>query len=153
MSSGFILGNKVIDVVFVSMAIAQIYKVVEPFFTKKKFILSRLWETGGMPSSHSSSVSALSTAVALTNGVSSIDFAICVVFSIVVMYDASGIRKAAGEHAGVLNEITDFFTDVFGQTFQNGRLKELLGHSFIEVFVGALLGIGVALIMKSYLLA
>lgn len=153
MSPGIIFENKIIDVVFVSMALAQIYKVFSSLYKQKAFIISRLWETGGMPSSHSSSVTALSAAIAITQGINTAAFAICVVFSIVVMYDASGIRKAAGEHAGILNELTDFFSSTFGQTFKTGRLKELLGHSFIEVAIGAILGIAVALLMKPYLLS
>jgi len=72
-------------------------------------IWSRLWETGGMPSSHSSSVVALATAVAITEGLNSVGFAISTVFAIIVMYDAAGIRKAAGEHASVINQLTEFF--------------------------------------------
>jgi len=153
MDSGIIFGNKVLDVVFISMFVAQLYKLVSSYFPTKRIEWSRLWETGGMPSSHSSSVMALTTSVAITEGVSSIAFAICVVFSIVVMFDASGIRKAAGEHAGILNQLTDFFSTAFDKKFSNEKLKELLGHSRTEVFAGAVLGLVIALLMKNYLLS
>lgn len=153
MTSGIIFGNKTLDVVFVSMFIAQIYKVVSSIFIQRKMVWSRLWETGGMPSSHSSSVTALAAAVAITQGANTPDFAICVVFSIVVMFDAAGIRKAAGDHAGLLNQFTEFFNSTLGQRFKDEKLKELLGHSHAEVLVGALLGILVAYVMKPYLLS
>jgi uncharacterized protein len=153
MHSGIIFGNKLLDVVFISMVVAQLYKLISSYFPAKKIIWSRLWETGGMPSSHSASVMALTTSVAITEGLHSIAFAICVVFSIVVMYDAAGIRKAAGDHAGVINQLTDFFSTAFDKKFKNEKLKELLGHSRTEVLAGAVLGILIALLLKRYLLS
>jgi acid phosphatase family membrane protein YuiD len=152
MDSGIIFGNKLLDVVFISMFVAQFYKLVSTYFIKKRIVWSRLWETGGMPSSHSSSVIALTTSIAITEGMRSIAFAISVVFSIVVMFDAAGIRKAAGEHAGVINQLTDFFSTAFDKKFHNEKLKELLGHSRTEVLAGALLGFIIAILMKGYLL-
>jgi acid phosphatase family membrane protein YuiD len=153
MNSGIIFGNKLLDVVFISMFVAQLYKLVSTYFIKKRIVWSRLWETGGMPSSHSSSVIALTTAIAITDGMRSIAFAISVVFSIVVMYDAAGIRKAAGEHAGVINQLTDFFSAAFDKKFHNEKLKELLGHSRTEVLAGAILGFVIAILFKGYLLS
>jgi acid phosphatase family membrane protein YuiD len=153
MESGIIFGNKLLDVVFISMFVAQFYKLVSSYFIKKRIVWSRLWETGGMPSSHSSSVIALTTSIAITEGMHSIVFAISVVFSIVVMFDAAGIRKAAGEHAGVINQLTDFFSTAFDKKFHNEKLKELLGHSRTEVLAGALLGFVIAILMKGYLLS
>lgn len=152
METGIIFNNKVLDVVLISMLSAQLYKLFETLFRKKKMIWSRLWETGGMPSSHSSSVVALATAVAITEGLNSVGFAISAVFAIIVMYDAAGIRKAAGEHASVINQLTEFFMTAFDKKFKNEKLKELLGHSYPEVFAGAVLGFVVALLMKGYLL-
>lgn len=152
MDTGITFGNKVLDVVLISMIAAQFYKLVSTLFIQKKFVWSRLWETGGMPSSHSSSVVALSTAIAFTEGMDSTTFAICAVFSVIVMYDAAGIRKAAGEHAGIINQLTDFFTTVFDKKFHNEKLKTLLGHSKSEVFAGAVLGFLVAFLLKGYLL-
>ena len=98
-----------------------------------------------MPSSHTSFVTALTAAVALNEGLSSSLFAVCVVFSFVVMYDASGVRRAAGEQAALLNRLVENFgrekLEVTGE-----RLKELVGHSPLEVIAGAALGIAVAIV-------
>lgn len=151
MGNGILLNSKVLDVVVISLVLAQIYKLVDCSIREKKFAWSRLWETGGMPSSHSASVLALTTSIAFTEGLSSAAFAISTVFSVIVMYDAAGIRKAAGEHAGVINQITDFFITAFNKEFKNENLKELLGHSHLEVIVGAILGFLIAFAMRWYL--
>jgi uncharacterized protein len=152
MDAGIILKNKVLDIVFLSMIVAQLYKFISVSIIEKKLAWSRLWNTGGMPSSHTSSVVALTTSIAFTEGISSGMFAICVVFSIIVMYDAAGIRKAAGEHAGIINQFTEFLNTVFEKKFKHENLKELLGHSRSEVFAGAVLGFLIAFMMKGYLL-
>lgn len=151
MSSGVIFGSKILDVVAISMVAAQLYKFISTIFVQKKIVWSRLWETGGMPSSHSSSVVTLTTAVALTEGTTGVAFPICVVFAIVVMYDATGVRKEAGTHAGRLNQLTEFFNASFGEKFKTERLKELLGHSRTEVLAGAILGVIIPFIFKHYL--
>jgi uncharacterized protein len=153
MSSGILLGNKTLDVVFISMVGAQLYKFISSSIRRKKFDWPRLYESGGMPSSHSSSVISLTTAVAITEGLGSIAFAICVVFSIVVMYDASGVRKEAGQHANIINQLTEFFSLKYDKKFHNEKLKELLGHSRSEVFAGAIAGFLIAFLMKGYLLS
>lgn len=152
MHSGITFGNKILDIVIVSMLAAQIYKLISTLFIQKKIVWSRLWETGGMPSSHSASVVALTTAIAFTEGLDSMAFAISAVFAVIVMHDAAGIRKAAGEHAGMINQLNDFFSTVFDKKFKTEKLKTLLGHSKSEVFAGAVLGFLVAWIFKGYLL-
>ncbi len=152
METGIIFGNKILDVVAVAWFIAQFYKVVSAIVSKKKFEIKRLWNTGGMPSSHSSAVSSLATAIGITQGLYTPLFAAVVVLAIIVMHDAAGIRRAAGQQAGVLNKITESLTSLFDERFSNKQLKELLGHTPVEVFVGAILGIAVALVMKGYLL-
>ncbi len=153
MHSGIILGNKILDVVTISWFIAQFYKVISSIIIDKKFNIKRMFETGGMPSSHSSTVSALATAVGITYGVSSVLFAVAAIFAIIVMHDASGIRRAAGKQAGMLNKLSESLNSLFENKFQQENLRELLGHTPIEVLVGAILGIAVALIMRPYLLA
>lgn len=153
MSSGILLGNKTMDVVFISMFSAQLYKFISSSLLTKKLAWKRLYESGGMPSSHTSSVITLTTAVAITEGLSSIAFAICVVFSIVVMYDASGVRKEAGQHANVINQLTEFFSQKYDKKFHHEKLKELLGHSRSEVFAGAIVGFVIAFLLKGYLLS
>lgn len=153
MSSGIILGNKILDVVTVSWFIAQFYKVISSLVVEKKVNFKRMFETGGMPSSHSSTVSALATAVGITFGVSSALFAVSAIFAIIVMHDASGIRRAAGKQAGILNRLSESLNLLFENKFQQENLRELLGHTPVEVLVGAILGIAVALLMRPYLLS
>jgi uncharacterized protein len=152
MNSGVLFGNKILDVVTISMLAVQIYKLVSSTILEKKFVWKRFFETGGMPSSHTSSVTALVTAIGFSEGIQSSIFAISVVFAVIVMYDAAGIRKAAGQHAGILNQITDFFSISFDKKFKHEKLKELLGHSRLEVLIGAITGIAIALLFRGYLL-
>jgi acid phosphatase family membrane protein YuiD len=103
-----------------------------------------LAETGGMPSSHSAICAGLTAAVGRVNGVGSATFAIALIFSFVVMYDAQGVRRAAGRQAAVLNRLVD---DVFAMRgLQETRLREFLGHTPFEVLVGAALGVAVGLL-------
>ena len=122
---------------------AQVLKVIFTLIEKKKLDFRRFVGSGGMPSSHSAFVTSLATAVGLQNGFSSTDFAICTVFALVVMYDAAGVRRAAGQQARILNKIVEQWgKSDFSDT--DKRLKELLGHTPKEVFAGALLGIIIA---------
>lgn len=123
---------------------AQVIKFVLVLVTTKSLDFKRLIGSGGMPSSHSAIVSSLAVSVGLINGFSSVEFAMCSILAFVVMYDASGVRRAAGQHARILNDLikgrNDFET--------SGKLlKELLGHSPVEVFAGALLGILIAVLV------
>lgn len=107
MSPGIIFNNRVLDVVFIAWFIAQFYKVLTPIFKKRKFDITRLWDTGGMPSSHSSTVSCLTTCIAIRYGIRSDIFAITIIFSGIVMYDSAGIRRAAGKQAGIINSLVE----------------------------------------------
>jgi uncharacterized protein len=128
----------------VAWAIAQVLKVVIWSIRHHRLNLRVLAETGGMPSSHAAFVMGLTTAVARHDGISSSTFAIALVFSVVVMYDAQGVRRAAGRQAEVLNRVIE---DLFGQRgLGEHRLRELLGHTPIEVLVGAALGVAVGFI-------
>ncbi len=135
-----LLANKVLWVALFSWFVAQVIKVILVLIKEKRFDVGRMIGSGGMPSSHSSFVMALTTAVAFESGLSSPLFAACVVLSFVVMYDASGVRRETGRQAEVLNDILQNFgkqdPEVFGK-----QLKELIGHEPIEVFAGAVLGI------------
>lgn len=133
-----ILQNRIIIASFLGWFIAQLLKVILVMVTEKKINFRRFIETGGMPSSHSSLVVALTTSVAKYEGVSSAFFAISFVFAMIIMYDAAGLRRAAGKQAEILNKIID---DIYSHKANIGRLKELLGHTPIEVFAGATLGI------------
>ena len=141
-----LLDNKILWCAVLGWFVAQLLKVIVVLVTEKKFDARRFIGSGGMPSSHSSFVLALTSAVAIECGMDSAAFAICVVFSFVVMYDAAGVRRAAGRQAKIINNIVENFgretAEITGE-----RLKELLGHSPFEVFAGAVLGLLIAVFM------
>lgn len=123
-------------------AIAQFFKIISWAFVSKELNFKRLVEPGGMPSSHSSFVTSLATGIGLREGFDSPIFALAAVFALIVMYDASGVRRAAGKQARVLNAIIE---DLNRRELHPERLRELLGHTPFEVLIGALLGIIVAI--------
>ncbi len=125
-------------------AIAQAAKVILTSVRQHRLNLRVLAETGGMPSSHAAIVMGMTTAVGKPAGVSSAAFAIALIFSFVVMYDAAGLRRAAGRQAAVLNRLVEDLVHMRG--VQEPVLRELLGHTPVEVIVGAVLGIGVGLL-------
>jgi acid phosphatase family membrane protein YuiD len=129
----------------VAWAIAQAAKVTLTSWRQRRLNLRVLAETGGMPSSHAAIVMGMTTAVGKYAGVSSAPFAIALIFSFVVMYDAAGLRRAAGRQAAILNRLVEDLVHMRGM--QEQKLRELLGHTPVEVVVGALLGIGVGLIL------
>ncbi|XP_062091399.1 uncharacterized protein LOC133797497 [Humulus lupulus] len=121
---------------------AQSTKVLLNFFVEKKWDFRFFFASGGMPSSHSALCTALSTSVALCHGVADSLFPVCLGFSLIVMYDAIGVRRHAGMQAEVLNMIVE---DLFqGHPISQRKLKELLGHTPSQVLAGAVLGIVVA---------
>ena len=129
----------------VAWAIAQAAKVILTSLRQRRLNLRVLAETGGMPSSHAAIVMGLTTAVGKYSGVSSAPFAIALIFSFVVMYDAAGLRRAAGRQAAILNRLVEDLVHMRGM--QEQKLRELLGHTPVEVVVGAVLGVGVGLIL------
>ncbi|MEM8604291.1 MAG: divergent PAP2 family protein [Cyanobacteria bacterium P01_H01_bin.121] len=145
-----ILHNQVLVVALLACGLAQVLKLVFEAMTHGKFNPLVLVETGGMPSSHSALVAALATAVGQTIGWSSTEFAVATIFAIIVMYDAAGIRQAAGLQAKVLNQIMDRMVQT-DSSITRETLKELLGHTRLQVFVGASIGVAIALIAGSLL--
>jgi hypothetical protein len=129
----------------VAWAIAQAAKVILTSMHQRRLNLRVLAETGGMPSSHAAIVMGMTAAVGKYAGVSSASFAIALIFSFVVMYDAAGLRRAAGRQAAILNRLVEDLVHMRGM--QEQRLRELLGHTPVEVLVGAVLGIAVGLIL------
>ncbi len=125
--------------------IAQIIKSIINFINFKKWNWKWLTETGGMPSSHTASCFALSVMVGMREGFKSPLFAVTAFFSFIVMYDAAGLRRAAGKQAQVLNKIMEELSS--SGKIKEERLKELLGHTPFEVLVGAVLGIVMGLIL------
>lgn len=128
--------------------VAQIIKVFTGVFKLQSFsVRALLFGTGGMPSSHAASVTALCTAVAIKEGVGSTAFAISAIFTIIVMIDAMGVRREAGKQAKALNLIfSEWALDNEPENFDR-HFKELIGHTPLQVFCGALVGIGAALLL------
>ncbi|MGI6093300.1 MAG: divergent PAP2 family protein [Veillonellaceae bacterium] len=127
---------------------AQILKTIFNFFKYKKFDAERLIGAGGMPSSHTSLVVGLSSSLGLTEGFDSSMFAVSLVLAGIVMYDAAGVRRAAGKHAKIINKLVRHTRAE--KTVRDIKLKELLGHHPIEVLAGAILGMAVAYAFNLY---
>ena len=146
----FNTGYEVMFTAFSAILTAQIIKCAVFLIIKRKIDVRLFTTTGGMPSSHSAGVMGLSTSVGLINGFSSVDFAIAIGFACIVMYDAAGVRHAAGKQAACLNRI---IMDVYKQDLAEagGKLKELLGHTPMQVFVGAAYGVFYAFLVHYYL--
>lgn len=142
-----LVANRVLWTSLLALALAQLIKVLLVALTERRLALGRLVETGGMPSSHSAAVTSLMTGLGLSLGWDSPLFAAAVVFGVIVMYDATGIRRAAGMHAQMINELVEELTHVFDDGFQPQVLKTLLGHTYPQVFMGALLGIVTAVVV------
>lgn len=135
--------NSILFTAFLGWFIAQLLKMIFVLMHDKKLDLTRMIGSGGMPSSHSAFVTSLATSVGLTDGFYSTTFAISVVFAMVVMYDAAGVRRAAGQQAQILNRLIEQWNNYEKREKQ---LKELLGHTPVEVFAGAVLGIIIAVL-------
>jgi acid phosphatase family membrane protein YuiD len=129
----------------VAWAVAQVAKVILASMKARRLNLRVLADPGGMPSSHSAIVMGLATAVGKYDGWTHAPFAIALIFSFVVMYDAAGVRRAAGKQAAVLNRLVQDLMNMRG--VQETELRELLGHTPVEVLVGAVLGIAAGLIL------
>lgn len=137
------ISNSVFFTALIGWFVAQVLKIV--FSWDKGFDFKRIVGSGGMPSSHASFVMALTFAVGFKEGFDSALFAVSAVFSFVVMYDAAGVRRAAGQQAAILNRIvSDLINSDYSHTHK--KLKELVGHTPVEVMAGAVLGIIIAII-------
>jgi acid phosphatase family membrane protein YuiD len=141
-----LIRNKIFMTTLSAWIIAQLIKVTSGVVRQKRFDFRWLVGTGGMPSSHAAGASCLATAIGLEYGFQSTYFALAASFAIVVMFDAQGVRRASGRQARILNKITE---DIYWQgRLQEGRLRELIGHTPIEVIVGLLLGVAIALLAQ-----
>lgn len=143
-----LIGNKVFMSGVTGWFIAQLLKTLINTLLTKSFSAERLVGSGGMPSSHSSTVCALTTSTAILYGVGSFEFAISAVFAIIVMYDAMGVRRETGKQAKLLNEIILSFKKHDGSPFSEKMLKEYVGHTPLQVFAGAVLGILIAVCLQ-----
>ncbi len=138
--------NHILLVALVAWFAAQFIKILIELARTKKINMHLLMASGGMPSSHSSLAVATATAIGFQEGFSSAIFALSVVFSCIVMYDASGVRRAAGHQAKVINDIVAKIEHT--GIVMDKKLKELLGHTHIEVFAGTALGIIIGCVMS-----
>lgn len=135
--------NKMLWTSIFACFMAQFLKV---FSGEKKFDLTRIITSGGMPSSHSSFVTCLSTMLGVKYGFNSDMFAIATVFSFIIMYDASGVRQAVGKQATIINKLVEDWHNK--KAIEQEKLKELIGHTQKQVFFGAMLGIALGLIFS-----
>jgi acid phosphatase family membrane protein YuiD len=140
---GNIFQNQALAASIAACLIAQALKAIIDIVRNGKVNIRTLFSTGGMPSAHSALVGALATSIGLQIGWNSNEFAIASLFAAIVMYDAAGVRQAAGKQARILNQIIDeLFQE--GHTLNEERLKELLGHTPTQVLVGLALGMAIA---------
>ena len=142
--TGFIQ-NKYIIVPFLLWFFIQLFKVIYDLITTKKFNFKRILGAGGMPSSHSAVVVGLATLIGKGEGVDSPTFALSMVLAFVVMYDAAGVRRAAGKQAELLNKLIE--TPGLSGMQVSEKLVEVLGHTPFQVLVGALIGFVVGIIV------
>ncbi|GKH46965.1 MULTISPECIES: divergent PAP2 family protein [Anaerotruncus] len=163
-----LISNYVIDVGFLAWFAAQLLKTILAYIPSRKIIWERMVGSGGMPSSHSALVCAVSVGVAKKLGYASPEFALSLAMAGIVMYDAMGVRRAAGEQAKVLNKMVIDFKEIFQMLKEefdalargedapeerggpNKRLKEFLGHTPLEVLCGAALGILIAALIPAF---
>ncbi|ABB56807.1 divergent PAP2 family protein [Synechococcus elongatus] len=147
-----LLANDVLVAALLACGLAQFSKLIVEGVRDRRLNWHVLIETGGMPSSHSALVAALATAVGRQQGWGSLEFAVVTVFAIIVMYDAAGVRWAAGRQARILNLISEQVLTTSEEEDAIERLKEALGHTRLEVLVGAIMGVAIALLLEPALL-
>jgi len=143
-----ILRNRIFITTLSTWVIAQLVKVTIGTIRYHKFDFRWFVGSGGMPSSHAAGASCLATSVGINFGFDSVHFALAAAFALVVMFDAQGVRRAAGRQARILNKITE---DIYWQgKINEHRLRELIGHTPIEVIAGFLLGVTVAFLTNTH---
>ena len=138
-----LLTNRFLIVAVSSWMLSQITKLIIHLIVNRKFEIERLFGDGGMPSTHSATVCSLATFTALSRGMGSFEFAMAAIFALVVCRDAMGVRREAGKQASVLNNIIKSIEE---HDFSSVKLKEFVGHTPAQVFVGSLLGIANAIV-------
>lgn len=142
-------GNEVLVNGVAAWVLAQILKTIIYAVINRKLHVRRLVGDGGMPSSHSATVTALAAACAMNYGLGSVEFGITVILAFIVMHDAMGVRKETGKHAIVLNDMIEFIEAMGGKDLSpEEKLKEFVGHSPLQVLAGAGLGLAVAFIIR-----
>lgn len=136
-----LIHNYILITTLLAAITAQFLKGLLEAVLQKNFKLGRIFETGGMPSSHSAAVASLATSMGLYYGWDSPFFTISAILAVIVIYDATGIRRAAGEHAVVLNELLEELNHLLEDGFKKQNLKTLLGHTYPQAAAGIIIGI------------
>ncbi|HEB64105.1 MAG TPA: divergent PAP2 family protein [Chloroflexi bacterium] len=148
MSFSAILSNHVLIAALAAWSLAQIIKLPVEFFRTGKWDWSPLTSAGGMPSSHSALMAGVAHAIGLYAGFDTPLFALAVAIAMIVIYDATGIRRQAGKHAEIINVIVQDLME--GHPLNEEHLREVLGHTPLQALMGTLLGIGIAQLVWLY---
>ncbi|HEX2998650.1 MAG TPA: divergent PAP2 family protein [Armatimonadota bacterium] len=143
-----LISNKILISGCVAWVAAQILKTIVHAIVNKKIDWPRLIGVGGMPSSHSATVTAVAATSALSFGLASFQFGVTVIVASIVMHDAMGVRKETGKHAAILNDMIDFFDSMGKDMSPEEKLKVFVGHSPLQVIAGAALGLAISLAIK-----
>lgn len=146
-----LLRNQIFVSAVLGWMIAQVLKTLIHMIVNKQFVVERMVGSGGMPSSHSATVCGLATAAGMKYGASSFEFAISIMLAIIVMYDAMGVRRETGKQGRVLNEMLEVLTKMGKQVTAEEKLKEFVGHTPLQVLMGAILGIVIAVVVGNIL--
>lgn len=142
-----LLHNQIFLAAVLGWLVAQVLKTIIHMIVNRQFVAERMVGGGGMPSSHSATVCALATATGMKYGGGSFEFAITAMLAIIVMYDAMGVRRETGIQGRVLNEMLEIFTNMGKEISAEAKLKELVGHTPLQVLMGAILGIIIAVLV------
>jgi acid phosphatase family membrane protein YuiD len=143
-----LLQNQIFINAVIGWFCAQVLKTITHLIVYKKLVWERLIGDGGMPSAHSATVCALATTIFINVGPSSTEFAIAAILAIIVMHDACGVRLETGKQAQILNEMIEMFNNMSDKSISpEEKLKEFVGHTKLQVFMGALLGIFIAILL------
>ena len=146
MHFGMLTTNPIIDCALLAWFLAQLIKVVLDLALLGKMEWQRFFSSGGMPSSHSALVVAATTAIGMRDGFGGTVFALAVILSAVVMYDACNVRRSAGDTARLVNKLLEHMEKLTAEDLA-GNLREVMGHTPLQVLMGALLGLGVGLLV------
>ncbi|NBJ91216.1 divergent PAP2 family protein [Parablautia muri] len=144
-----LLQNQIFISAVLGWLVAQVLKTLIHLIITKQFLMERMVGGGGMPSSHSATVCALATSVGIKYGGGSFEFAVTAMVAIIVMYDAMGVRRETGKQGRVLNEMMEVLMNMGKQISVEERLKEFVGHTPLQVLMGAILGIIIAAIVMN----
>ena len=142
-----LLHNQIFVAAVLGWLVAQVLKTIIHMIVNKQFVAERMVGGGGMPSSHSATVCALATATGMRYGGGSFEFAVAIMLAIIVMYDAMGVRRETGIQGRVLNEMLEIFTNMGKEISAEAKLKELVGHTPLQVLMGAVLGCVIAVLV------